>query len=44
MIDPATIEVRTITLNGRTGSIQRWKNGLTDDFDLVFCLHAKLFY
>lgn len=28
LIDPEAIEVRTIRLNGRTGSIQKWREGL----------------
>ena len=33
LIDPHSIEVRTIQLNGRTGSIQKWRTDLRDDFD-----------
>lgn len=33
LIDPEAIEVRTITLNGRTGSIQKWRKDLKTDFD-----------
>ena len=28
LIDPEAVEVRVITLNGKTGSIQKWKTGL----------------
>ena len=33
LIDPHAIEVRTIQLNGRIGSIQKWRTDLRDDFD-----------
>jgi SPP1 gp7 family putative phage head morphogenesis protein len=33
LIDPDAIEVRTIRLNGRTGSIQRWRGGLAAKSD-----------
>lgn len=33
LIDPDAIEVRTIRLNGRTGSIQKWKTGLAKEHD-----------
>lgn len=33
LIDPDSIEVRTIRLNGRTGSIQKWKTGLAKEHD-----------
>ncbi|MHB9036961.1 MAG: minor capsid protein [Armatimonadota bacterium] len=33
LIDPDTVEVRTIRLNGRTGSIQKWRNDLAAKYD-----------
>lgn len=33
LIDPDAIEVRTITLNGRVGSIQKWKTNLSAKHD-----------
>lgn len=33
LIDPDVMEVRTIQLNGRTGSIQRWRGGLAAKSD-----------
>ena len=33
LIDPDAIEVRTIQLNGRVGSIQKWKTGLAKKHD-----------
>ena len=33
LIDPDAIEVRTIRLNGRVGSIQKWKTGLAKEHD-----------
>lgn len=33
LIDPDAIEVRTIRLNGRTGSIQKWRGGLAAKSD-----------
>ncbi|MCL5104455.1 MAG: minor capsid protein [Armatimonadetes bacterium] len=33
LIDPDAIEVRTIRLNGRTGSIQKWRGGLANIHD-----------
>ncbi|MHB1000773.1 MAG: phage head morphogenesis protein [Armatimonadota bacterium] len=33
LIDPDAIEVRVITLNGRTGSIQKWKTNLAAKYD-----------
>lgn len=33
LIDPDAIEVRTIRLNGRTGSIQKWRNDLAAKYD-----------
>ncbi len=33
LIDPDAIEVRTIRLNNRTGSIQKWKTGLAKEND-----------
>ncbi|MCL4553272.1 MAG: minor capsid protein, partial [Candidatus Marsarchaeota archaeon] len=33
LIDPDAIEVRTITLNGRVGSIQKWKTNLAAKYD-----------
>jgi len=33
LIDPEAIDVRVITLNGRVGSIQKWKNGLASKYD-----------
>ncbi|MHB1001458.1 MAG: phage head morphogenesis protein [Armatimonadota bacterium] len=33
LIDPDAIEVRVITLNGRTGSIQKWKTNLASKYD-----------
>jgi hypothetical protein len=32
-LDPRAIEVRTVTLGGRFGSIQRWRGELADDAD-----------
>jgi hypothetical protein len=33
LIDPDAIEVRTIQLNGRTGSIQKWRTDLKSEID-----------
>ncbi|MHB1001955.1 MAG: minor capsid protein [Armatimonadota bacterium] len=33
LIDPDAIEVRVITLNGRVGSIQKWKTNLASKYD-----------
>ncbi len=33
LIDPDAVEVRTIRLNGRTGSIQKWRNDLAAKYD-----------
>ena len=33
LVDPETIEVRVITLNGRVGTIQQMKTGLRRDYD-----------
>jgi SPP1 gp7 family putative phage head morphogenesis protein len=33
LVDPHTIEVRVIKLNGKTGSIQKWRTDLRSDFD-----------
>lgn len=33
LIDPEAIEVRTIRLNGRTGSIQKWRSDLATKYD-----------
>lgn len=33
LLDPQAIEVRSIRLNGRTGSIQPWRTDLKDKFD-----------
>jgi len=35
LIDPDAIEVRTIRLNGRLGSIQRWRTDLKSRFDFA---------
>ncbi|MFP4381313.1 MAG: phage head morphogenesis protein, partial [Candidatus Sumerlaeia bacterium] len=42
LIDPDAIEVRTIRLNGRTGSIQKWRTDLAEDFDFRNTLPEKL--
>jgi len=42
LIDPDVIEVRTIRLNGRTGSIQKWRTDLNDDFDFRATLPENL--
>jgi len=42
LIDPDAIEVRTIRLNGRTGSIQKWRTDLKDDFDFRNTLPENL--
>lgn len=33
LIDPEAIEVRVVTLNGRVGSIQKWKTDLASKYD-----------
>ncbi|MBI2842696.1 MAG: minor capsid protein [Armatimonadetes bacterium] len=33
LIDPDAVEVRTIRMNGRTGSIQKWRNDLAAKYD-----------
>lgn len=33
LIDPKAVEVRTIKLNGRSGSIQKWRTDLLEQFD-----------
>lgn len=35
LIDPVAVEVRTIRLNGRLGSIQKWRTDLKDRFDFA---------
>ncbi len=42
LIDPEAIEVRTIRLNGRVGSIQKWRTDLKDDFDFRSTLPENL--
>ncbi len=42
LIDPDAIEVRTIQLNGRTGSIQKWRTDLKKDFDFRGVLPENL--
>ena len=42
LIDPSAIEVRTIELNGRTGSIQKWRTDLKSDFDFRNTLPENL--
>jgi SPP1 gp7 family putative phage head morphogenesis protein len=42
LIDPDAIEVRTIQLNGRTGSIQKWRTDLKNDFDFRNTLPENL--
>ncbi|QBG46055.1 phage head morphogenesis protein [Verrucomicrobia bacterium S94] len=42
LIDPDAIEVRTIQLNGRTGSIQKWRTDLKSDFDFRGVLPENL--
>lgn len=42
LIDPEAIEVRTIRLNGRMGSIQKWRTDLKDDFDFRNTLPENL--
>ena len=42
LIDPDAVEVRTIRLNGRMGSIQRWRTDLQTDFDFRNTLPENL--
>ncbi len=42
LIDPDAVELRTIRLNGRTGSIQRWRTDLREDFDFRNTLPENL--
>lgn len=42
LIDPEAVEVRTIRLNGRMGSIQRWRTDLQADFDFRHTLPENL--
>lgn len=42
LIDPDAIEVRTMRLDGRTGSIQKWRKDLKEDFDFRNTLPEQL--
>lgn len=42
LIDPEAVEVRTIRLDGRMGSIQRWRTDLREDFDFRNTLPENL--
>jgi SPP1 gp7 family putative phage head morphogenesis protein len=42
LLDPHAIEVRTIRLGGRTGSIQPWRTDLKEDFDFRSTLPEHL--
>ncbi|MGQ9823147.1 MAG: hypothetical protein ACUVQK_14895 [Thermogutta sp.] len=42
LIGPEAVEVHTIRLNGRLGSIQKWRTDLKDNFDFAGLAPADL--